>query len=398
MTLSMDWFDHDRSLERRYVASAWQKVQAAAARHYEPGVFTTFAGYEYSPVLPDRGKHHRNIIFRSMSTLDYAVSATEAPSEIDLWQQLERNCTGECEFLTIPHNPIKSWGLAFASETIDGIPHTKADWQLRLKYEPLVEMFQIKGNSECSEAFGAGDEECRFEQFFPVCAEGQETSCIHPTSMVRDGLRKGLVLEDELGINPLQFGLIGATDTHDSNPGDAEEWDCAGATNFASSPARRRLDSNNRAGIRNNNPGGLAAIWAPENTREALFAAMQRKEVYATSGTRIKLRAFAGYDLPKDIVVTGDVTAAYANGVAMGGSLGVANGDAPSLFVWAVQDSDNAQLARVQVVKGWIEGGEQQEVVYDIACGGSQLDPVLRESAITIARIRSACFNPGKNC
>ena len=114
MTLSMDWFDHDRSLERRYVASAWQKVQAAAARHYEPGVFTTFAGYEYSPVLPDRGKHHRNIIFRSMSTLDYAVSATEAPSEIDLWQQLERNCTGECEFLTIPHNPIKSWGLAFS--------------------------------------------------------------------------------------------------------------------------------------------------------------------------------------------------------------------------------------------------------------------------------------------
>ena len=379
VTLPLEWFDDDPDLERSYAASAWQKVQEAAARHYEPGKFTTFVGYEYSPALPDRGKHHRNIIFRSMHTPEYAVSAIEAPSEIELWQQLERNCTGDCKFLTIPHNPNKSWGLSFASETIDGVAYTEADWQLRKKYEPLVEMFQIKGNSECSMAFGAGDEECSFEQFLPACTDGQETSCIHPTSMVRDGLRKGLVLEDELGINPLQFGLIGATDTHNSNPGDVEEWDYSGSTSFASSPAKRRLDPANLTGIRNNNPGGLAAVWAADNTREELFDAMQRKEVYATSGTRIKLRVFAGYDLPKDIAATANLEAAYAGGVPMGGSLAAQRNTAPSFFVWALQDPDNAPLARVQVIKGWIEAGVQREIVYDVACGGSALDQALNQ-------------------
>jgi hypothetical protein len=374
MKMPLDLFDDDPQKERAFAGAAWRKVVDASERHNDPGRFTAFAGFEYSPVLPDRGKHHRNIIFRSDAVPRYAVSAIDAPSEIDLWKQLEQSCTGDCEFLTIPHNPNKSWGLAFASETIDGVPYTQADWSLRAKYEPIVEMFQIKGNSECSVAFGAGDEECGIEQFFPACEEGQETSCIHPTSMVRDGLRKGLALEDELGINPLKFGLIGSTDAHNSNPGDAEEWDYAGASGFSSSPAQRRMDSDNMTGIRNNNPGGLAAIWAPENTRQALFESMQRKEVYATSGTRIKLRVFAGYDLPDDIASTGDMAAAYASGVAMGGTL-AARADQPlSLFVWAVQDPDNAPLARLQVIKGWIDNGEQQERVYDVACGGSALN------------------------
>jgi len=134
----------------------------------------------------------------------------------------------------------------------------------------------------------------------------------------------------------------------------------------------RRLDS--VTGGREVNPGGLAAVCAEENTREALFDAMKRKEVYATSGTRIRLRAFAGFDLPVDIVETGDVAAAYEAGVPMGGSLDGQAG-ALSLFVWAVKDPDNAPLAKVQVIKGWIENGERQEIVHDIACGGSELDP-----------------------
>ncbi|RZO70087.1 MAG: DUF3604 domain-containing protein [OM182 bacterium] len=129
LKLPVEWFNNDKGLERGYAASAWKKVREAAERHYEPGLFTTFAGFEYSPVLPDRGKHHRNVIFRSMATHQYAVSAVEAPSEFDLWQQLERHCTGDCAFLTIPHNSNKSWGLAFASKTIDGIPYTEADWR-----------------------------------------------------------------------------------------------------------------------------------------------------------------------------------------------------------------------------------------------------------------------------
>jgi hypothetical protein len=298
-------------------------------------------------------------------------------SEIELWKDLEATCTNDCKFLTIPHNMNKTWGLAFSGETIDGVAYTEDDWKLRERNEPIVEMFQIKGNSECSVAFGAGDEECGYEQFFPPCDQGQETSCIYPTSMARDGLQIGLALEDQIGVNPLEFGMIGSTDTHNSNPGDAEEWDFRGATTFSSSPAERRMSADNVTGIRNNNPGGLAAVWAPENTREALFDAMKRKEVYATSGTRIKLRTFAGFDMPVDMAETGDLTAAYKQGVPMGGRLYASESKAEgvSLFVWAVKDPDNAPLAKLQVVKGWIEEGERQEVVYDVACGGSEFDP-----------------------
>ena len=316
----LSYFDNDKAVERQYHFDTWQSIKDAAERHNEPGVFTTFAAYEYSPAMVDRGKHHRNVIFRGSVTPDYAVSAYDADSEIDLWKQLDANCGDGCEFLTIPHNPNKSWGLAFASETIDGIPYTRDDWRLREKFEPLVEMFQIKGNSECVIGYGATDEECGFEQFFPVCEEGQTTLCIHPTSMVRDGLKKGLVLEEELGFNPMKFGLMASTDTHNSNPGDAEEWDYRGANAWMGSPAKIRLQD----GLRQpkvTNPGGLAAVWAPENTRDAIFDAMSRREVYATSGTRMSLRFFGGVDLAEDLVDTGDLEAAYATGVPMGGTL-----------------------------------------------------------------------------
>ena len=376
-------FNDNPKLERSYAAETWQQVQIAANRHYEPGRFTTFAAYEYSPAMPDRGKNHRNIVFRGNDVPKYAVSSFDAISEIELWRQLEATCTADCQFLTIPHNMNKTWGLAFAGETIDGVAYAEEDWKLRERNEPLVEMFQIKGSSECSMMFGAGDEECGFEQFLPPCAKGQETSCLSTTSMARDGLRIGLELEDEIGVNPLEFGMVGSTDTHNSNPGDTEEWDYRGATSFASSPAARRMSPDNVTGIRNNNPGGLAAVWAPENTREALFDAMKRKEVYATSGTRIVLRMFAGFELPADIAETADLTAAYEHGTPMGGRLNAisAGGNAVSLFVWATQDPISAPLARIQIVKGWIENGESHEAVYDVACGGSALNPTTAKCA-----------------
>lgn len=379
---SLAAFNGSAALERQYAATAWQQVKDAAHRHNTPGIFTTFAGYEYSPALTGRGKHHRNIIFRSSETPEHALSSFDTVSELELWEKLEATCTDDCQFLTIPHNPNKTWGLAFSGQTIDGVVYTDEDWKRRERSEPLVEMFQIKGNSECSVAFGAGDEECGFEQFFPPCEDGQETSCIYPTSMIRDGLQIGLALEDQIGINPLKFGLIGSTDTHNSNPGDAEEWDYRGSTTFSGSPAKRRLDGD-LTGSRYNNPGGLAAVWAPENTREALFDSMKRKEVYATSGTRIKLRTFAGFDLPTDIAETADIAAGYANGVPMGGTLLASEkASALSLFVWAVKDPDNAPLSKVQVIKGWLDNGERQEIVYDIACGGSRPDPATGKCSI----------------
>ncbi|MEK9820951.1 MAG: DUF3604 domain-containing protein [Gammaproteobacteria bacterium] len=363
-------FGDDPELARRMSAMTWQQVRAVADRYNEPGRFTTFAGYEYSPPLADTGKHHRNVIFKSSVTPDAAISMYHADSEIDLWRKLEATCRGECEFLTIPHNPNKSWGLAFASETIDGVPYEQEDWHLRARSEPIVEMFQIKGNSECSTAFGAGDEECGFEQFFPPCDAGQETLCVTSTSMVRDGLKIGLALENQVGINPMRFGLIGSTDTHNSNPGDTEEWDYRGASGYTASPARRRLEGG-RQGNRNSvqrNPGGLAAVWAEENTREALFTAMKRREVYATSGTRIRLRVFAGYEYALTDESAPTVAALYGGGVPMGGVLQARSGAAPRFHIWAMKDPESAPLAKVQVIKGWIENGEKQEVVYDLAC------------------------------
>ena len=200
-------------MERQYHLDTWEAIKAAAERHNEPGVFTTVAAYEYSPVMVDRGKRHRNVVFRTSVTPDYAIFAYDGDSEIDLWKQLDTSYGERYECLRIPHNPNKSWGLAFASETIDGIPYTREDWRLREKFESLVEMFLIKGNSECVLGLLATDEECGFEQFFPVCIEGQVTLCIHPTSMARDGLKKGLAVEDSPGFNPMKFGLMASSDT-----------------------------------------------------------------------------------------------------------------------------------------------------------------------------------------
>jgi hypothetical protein len=357
--------------------ATWRRVVETADRHNAPGELTTFAAYEYSPPLPDRGKIHRNVIFRGSHTPNHAPSAFDALTELDLWRQLDASCESPCEYLTIPHNPNKSWGLAFASHTIDGDPYTEADWRTRQRVEPIVEMFQVKGNSECVIGFGTSDEECGFEQFLPVCEQGQETKCIFETSMIRDGLKKGLVLDNQLGFNPLAFGLVGSTDVHNSNPGDAEEWDYRGASGALSAPAKTRLTAP-RARSLNNNPGGLAAIWAEENTRDALFNAMQRKEVYATSGTRIRLRFFGGFSFASDMLdAPGLLETAYATGVPMGGKLEATDGAPPSFIIWAARDPLSAPIDRIQIIKGWTEDGQAREAVYDVLCSdGRLIDPL----------------------
>lgn len=375
----------------QFAAMTWSAIAAAAEKNNEPGKFTAFAGFEFSPPLPDSGKIHRNVIFRSGDVPTRAISAFDAATEIDLWRQLTGTCQQPCEFLTIPHNPNKSWGLAFASHTIDGDAYTPADWRRRSEVEPLVEMFQAKGNSECSLGFGASDEECNFEQFFEPCEKGQETKCIHRTSMARDGLKKGLQLEREIGLNPLRFGMIGSTDAHNSNPGDAEEWDFRGVTGLFSSSAKRRLDPGltGNADSLKRNPGGLAAIWAEENTRSALFDAMRRKEVYATSGPRIRLRFFGSFDYAPTIAGSSDrIAQAYKAGVPMGGTIRAKGSAAPGFLIEALRDPDSAPLDRIQIIKAWIDKGEVREEVSDVICSnGRQVDPRTRRCAPTTAKV-----------
>lgn len=375
----------------RFAEMTWKNIVSLAEKHNDPGKFTTFAAYEYSPPLPDSGKIHRNVIFRNSTVPRRAISAAHAATELDLWAGLVKDCEDPCEFLTIPHNPNKTWGLAFASHTIDGDEYTIDDWKQREKLEPIVEMYQIKGNSECSIGFGTTDEECNFEQFLPRCEPDQKTGCIHETSMARDGLKKGLVLEQNTGVNPFRFGMIGSTDTHISNPGDTEEWDFRGMAGILTSSAKLRLSAgrNGEYATLKRNPGGLAAIWAENNTREALFAAMQRKEVYATSGTRIRLRFFGSFDYQDDLTTSQDaLRTAYATGVPMGGMIDGKSRQSPTFFVWAARDPLNAPLDKVQIVKGWIEEGEAREEVQDILCSENRkVDPKTKRCAANGATV-----------
>ena len=364
--------------------TTWREIYQAAEEFYRPGEFTTFAAYEYSASLPKSGNLHRNILFKNNVVPGRALSSFDALTALDLWKTLEQECKGDCEFLTIPHNMNKSWGLAYSGKTIDGDIYTKSDWALRARNEPLAEIIQIKGNSECGFGLGASDEECNFELFLPLCEGDERVGCSSRTSFAREGLKIGMRLAQDIGFNPLQFGFIGSTDTHNSNPGDTEEYDYRGAIDQYESPAVQRLNYEGDGEFgelttaSRKNPGGLAAVWARENTREAIFEAMQRRETFATSGTRIKLRFFAGWNFEDELIRNEQlISLAYQSGVPMGGMLPPADtAQRPKFLVWAMKDPAGANLQRIQMVKAWVENGESREQVFDIACSDDlQPDP-----------------------
>jgi hypothetical protein len=364
----------------------WARYVALADKYYEPGKLTTLVGYEYSPGMPDQGKHHRNIIFRSNVVPERALSSMDVPNAIELWKGLEAGCGAGCDFLTIPHNPNKSWGLMYSRYTWDGQEYNEADWRLRRKREPLAEIFQIKGAQECALGVGATDEECAFEQVFDPCQPGETTGCAFETGFVRQGLKVGLELKREFGFNPVQTGFIAATDSHNSNPGDVEEWDFPGTAGAATSSAYRRLRPTPedlapfKITLKFHTSGGLAAVWAPENTREAIFDALARRETYATSGPRMAVRVHAGWDVDQALLNDPNAIPSLMNsGVAMGGVLrpDASEEGSPGFFIWVIRDPLDAPLQRVQMVKGWVDSqGQTQEKVVDIACAdGLTVDP-----------------------
>jgi len=385
----------DDAFERCYknASNDWARYVDLADQYNEPGKLTTLIGYEYSPGMRAQGKHHRNVIFRSNTVPDRAISSLDVPNAIELWKGLESTCLDDCDFLTMPHNPNKAWGLTYSRFTWDGQEYSEEDWQLRNKREPLAEIFQIKGAQECALGVGATDEECAFEQVFDPCEPGETTGCAFETGFVRQGLKVGLELDKELGFNPLQVGFIAATDSHNSNPGDVEEWDFPGAVGAVTSSAVRRLREDTeteayKSLLKFQTSGGLAAVWAPENTRGAVFDALARRETYATSGPRMAVRFYAGWGV--DDAITEDhnpLQSLIANGVPMGSVLypdagadtesGAVQKDSPGFFVWATRDPLDAPLQRVQMVKGWIDGeGQTHEKVVDIACtDGLMVDP-----------------------
>jgi hypothetical protein len=387
-------------------AGVWQDIQAAAEEYNAPGHFTTFNAFEYSPTLVEGGMLHRNVIFRGSAVPGNVFTSQDGFAE-DLLRWLERECTGECRVLSIPHNANFTWGLGFGDTNSDGTPLTRENLELRARLESSVEIFQAKGSSECAATFDTRDEQCGFENLFPACAEAQlavdagsgqhAARCVGSGDLVRGALRKGLLQEQRYGVNAFKFGIVAATDNHNATPGDTDEstWNGHSSVNDSSPELRLGIRTEGLAKFRKRqpavtNPGGLAGVWAEENTREAIWDALKRRESFGTSGTRIQVRMFAGYGLPADSHTRHDAIATgYASAVAMGGELPrPPEGASPALAVWALRDPHSAPLQRIQVVKGWTRGAETEERVYDIACSdGLQPDPASHRCPDNGARV-----------
>jgi hypothetical protein len=360
----------------------WSEIQAAAEAAYDrtPScAFTSFHALEWTKSGSRTENLHRNVIFRSEHVPVEPPNAIDQPSKEALWDALDRDCRPEagCDVVVIPHNSNLSGGLMFSLESRAGEPLTAEEAARRAQREPLVEIVQHKGASECSRTSAPADELCGFEElpydrfmgrFLPV---GQETPS--PLNYVRHALAAGLAERVRIGVNPFEFGLIGSTDTHLGTPGLVGETADFPGHGGAGIPIGDEIPDG-LIDVVEYNPGGLAVVWAEENTRDSLFAALLRRETYATSGPRILLRTFAGWEMPEGLCEAGDLIAqGYARGVPMGGELGPAPaGAAPRLAVWAQRDAGTpdepgVSLQRLQIVKAWTEGSEPREAVFDIA-------------------------------
>ena len=369
-TLGLSEPPHDPDVVR----SAWRETVAAAEAHYEPGRFTTFVGYEFTG-SPENQNLHRNVIFRGAAVPDLPFSRLDSFNPEDLWAWMDRNREAGIEALAIPHNSNGSNGLMFRLATYAGEPLDAAYATVRNRNEPLVEITQTKGTSDTHPALSPNDEWADFE-IWSYRIGGGTTPSRPDGSYVRQAYLNGLRLEEENGFNPFRFGLVGATDTHAAAgaPSESAFFTAGGAPQVGSSipfdPPQadgRRYSASPLGALRG--ASGLTGVWAEENTREAIYDAFRRKETFATTGPRIRLRFFAGYDYADDLADRPDLIArAYAGGVAMGGELAAPGSRAPRFLLWASRDPSSAPLARLQVVKGWVEDGETHERVYDAAC------------------------------
>jgi hypothetical protein len=371
----------DGNLDRCIAAeeATWLRVQEAANAFDNPGTFSTLIGYEFSSLLENFGMLHRNVIFRGTDVTPHAISSNDVVNQADFFAQLDTACQAPCEVLTIPHNTNFSWGKAFARTDEDGYTYNARDIERRARIDRLFEITQQKGNSECQIGVGMADEDCDFENTWPVCDDGQGTQCASGPSFLRNALLTGLAMGSEAtknGVtmqNPYKLGIIGSTDTHLSDPGNTARQIPAQFSGIDFGFAvKRALEMNHVVigPVRKVSAGGLAGVWSQANTRADIFDAMRNRETFGTSGSRIKVRFFAGR-YAEDLGDKEDAVAlAYANGVPMGSDLKIL--DNPNFWVWASQDPRAPALDRIQVIKGWIESSQEQQKLWDVACSGER--------------------------
>ncbi|MEM6706651.1 MAG: DUF3604 domain-containing protein [Acidobacteriota bacterium] len=390
----------EQYLDKDVVRGAWEEIIAAAERHNDPGKFTAFIAYEYTSAGEDRENLHRNVIFRGSDVPPIPFSRLDSPNPEDLWAAMERWRAEGIDSFAMPHNGNGSGGRMFEMEYYNGGAIDDAYAETRMRNEPVVEITQVKGTSETHPALSPNDEWANFE-IMPYKVATRILSD-PPGSYVRDALLRGLVIEEGGVQNPYKFGVIGASDTHISAGSFEEEnyWSKVGlldaepalrgsvpgvgvnvgidSPSEASDASLRTSDGSGRT-YRDTyyhtwGASGLAGVWAEENTREALYQAFLRKETFATSGPRIRLRFFGGPRFDDAALEASDfLERAYAEGVPMGGDLyPTEDGSAPTFAVWSVRDPLGAPLDRVQIIKGWVEGGKPMEQVFDVACSDGQ--------------------------
>ncbi len=386
----------DPDLVNQIAKDAWTDTISAAEAFNDPGDFTTFVAYEFTSSTDDRGNLHRNVIFQGADRLPaMPFSRFHSQNPEGLWDWMDGLRQNGIEALAIPHNSNGSNGQMFKLVDWASNPVDDAWARKRIRNEPLVEVTQVKGTSETHPFLSDSDEWADFE-IMPYRVATNLPS--EPKgSYAREALLDGLTLAEAGITNAYQFGLVGATDTHvgassldESNffskvgllDADGERRGSvpidAGTAEVIRSAGRLNVEEINgrnyaTGGYETWSASGLTGVWAEENTREALYEALRRKEVFATSGPRIKIRLFAGYDYGE----SDEIADRYAKGVPMGAELHGADGRAPILVASALQDPNSAALQRLQIVKGWVASGQTHEQVYDVACSdGGQVDPV----------------------
>jgi hypothetical protein len=371
----------------------WQEMQEAAEGAYDRSPacrFTSFVAYEWTASIGAGTNLHRNVIFRGDRVPGLPISWIETASARELWDHLQRECVdgiAGCDVLTIPHNSNLSAGLMFESADLNSsegrdLPVDAEDARLRARWEPLAEIMQHKGDSECFLTGDTTDEACGFEKLPWDTFGAQRTPFVEsgpqlPISYVRGALKRGLVQHAELGVNGLRFGIVAATDTHLGTPGLVAEDGYPG--HGGAGTAGNELGADSLPDVLEFGPGGLAVVWAEENQRDSLFDAMQRREVYGTSGTRPEVRLFAGFDLDEELCEDpAFVAKGYETGVPMGGELPEpAEGAALRVAVSALRDpgtntAPGMPLQRIQLVKGWVADGTAHEQVLDVAGGPNE--------------------------
>ena len=410
-----------RSFDYDIHKSAWADVARSANEHNDPGNFTTFIGYEFTTSTDiEGGNLHRNVIFESSKASIRPWTRIDSINPEDLWTWQDRLREKGVDTISMPHNSNGSNGQMFEMESFKGNALDVEYAEKRMRNEPLVEITQVKGTSETHPLLSPDDEWADFEIMDVRVGSRQPTYSKPSGSYVREAYLNGLTLEFTKQGNPYKFGLIGSSDTHvvASSLDESNYWSKVGLLdgdpeNRGSVPLKEenvaRLEEYMRAfnqpistvsleqgeyantGFTQWGASGLAAAWAEENTRESLFAAFRRKETFATTGPRISVRFFGGYNLSAiDLNSESLVSEAYSKGVTMGADLLNNDDQIPEFIVWALRDMNSAPLQRIQIIKGWIDmnSGRPKEKVFDVACSdGLEPDPITNRCPDNGARV-----------